>query len=459
MPIIPKSVALSKSGVDVLNAIRDKSSDFYKDHVPKISKKGASKQAINEQVQAIGKTMMSYEPIRNEFLNNLYNRIGRVLITSKSYVNPLRLLKKGILEYGETTEEIFVDLINVQDFDPERAETELFKREIPDVKAAFHTLNYTKLYKVTVERARLRKAFLSAEGVDDLINYIVDKMTTSMEYDEFITTIYMLGKRALDGLIHVSSYPANSELDDLSAIIKEASNSFTFLKNKYTYAGNRAHTPKDDQVILVSSKFDAQFSSKVLAWVFDKTEAEIGYNRVLFDSFDDLDYERLDILLGSDPEYHKFTKDEIDALNQIPVFCVDKDWFMIYDNDLDYGDVENIQGRYTNYVLHAWKTFSISPFANATMFVPFIPEVTGITVSPAVASVHKGQSIQLSVRVDGDDFADSRVVWDSSQDDIMVTQDGYVAIPDGATSNTVTITATSVTDDTISGTCTITIEG
>lgn len=461
MPTIPANVKLTKSGIDVLNSIRVKASDFYKDRVPQIvpAKGKASRQSLVNQVQAIGNTIMTFEPIRNEFLNALYNRIGRVLITSKSYVNPLRLFKKGMLDYGETTQEIFVDLINVQDFDVNKAESEVFKRETPDVYSAFHTLNFLKLYKVTVERARLKQAFLSPEGVDDLINYIVDQMTSSMEYDEFLTTMYMVGKRALDGMIHVTSYDDSLPMDKLASVIKEISNNWTFKKRKYTYAGNRTHSPKNDQIIMVSSKFDAQFSTEVLAWVFDKTEAEIGYNRVLFDNFRDLDVDRLNEIFGNDPSYHEFTEDELSALDKIPVFMVDKDWFMIYDNDLEFDEIKNPQGRYYNHFLHVWRTFSVSPFANATLFLPEVTTIESVTVSPSVASVHRGQSIKLTANVVGSDFVDSRVLWTSSQDDISITQDGYVTVPDGSTSTTVVITATSMYDSTVSGNATITIEG
>ena len=457
MAIIPKPVKLQSGSVDILNAIRAKASDNYKSIVPKITK-SKSRANVETQIREIGRIMFDFEAVRNEFLNALYNRIGRVLITSRSYQNPLKMLKKGMLEYGETTEEIFIDLVNVQDFDIDKAETELFKRELPDVKAAFHSLNFTKLYKVTIERARLKQAFLSEDGVEELVLYIVDKMTTSMEYDEFLTTMYMIGKMALDGMIHVTSYQANLPMDDLAGVVKEVSNNWTFLKNKYTYAHNRTHVPKDQQVILVSSKFDALFSTKVLAWVFDKTEAEIGYNRVLFDNFRDLDLDRLDMLFGKDPTYHRFTEDELTALDQIPLMMMDSDWFMIYDNDLEFSDIDNPQGRYYNHFLHVWRTFSVSPFANATIFLPEVQTVNEVKVTPSTASVHRGQAIQLAVNVEGSDFVDSRVVWSSSQDDIMVTQDGYVAIPDGSTSTTVVITATSMFDSTKSGNATITVE-
>ena len=85
---------------------------------------------------------MQYQPLQNAFLSNLVNRIGRVIITSRLYEYPWAGFKKGLLEYGETVEEIFVEIARPYQFNPEKAETDLFKRRIPDVQAAFHTMNF-----------------------------------------------------------------------------------------------------------------------------------------------------------------------------------------------------------------------------------------------------------------------------------------------------------------------------
>ncbi|WP_459579275.1 phage major capsid protein, partial [Enterobacter asburiae] len=58
----------------------------------------------------IGEIVTPYDAVRNEFLSALYNRIGRVLITSKMYDNPWASFKKGMLEFGETTDDILLDI-------------------------------------------------------------------------------------------------------------------------------------------------------------------------------------------------------------------------------------------------------------------------------------------------------------------------------------------------------------
>ena len=149
--------------IKILNAIRNNASLDYQNRVPV---------ATRDNLTDIGNKVVNYTATMNEFINALVNRIARVIITSKMYKNPLREFKKGLLEYGETVEEVFVNIAKAHEFDPETAESEVFKREMPDVLAAFHKLNYQNFYKVTISVEQLRQAFLSYQGISDLISRI-----------------------------------------------------------------------------------------------------------------------------------------------------------------------------------------------------------------------------------------------------------------------------------------------
>ena len=104
-----------------------------------------------------------------------------------------------------------------------------------------------------------------------------------------------------------------------------------------------------------------------------------------------------------------------------------------------------------------WKTFSVSPFANNAIFIAGTPSVTSVTVSPATANVSAGQKVQLSAVVHTTDFAPQSVVWTlTSGDKVTVTQSGLVIIGSEA-SGEIVVTATSVYDNTKSGSATITV--
>ena len=376
------------------------------------------------------------------------------------YDNPWSMFKKGTLEFGETIEEIFVNIAKPFQFDPNVAETNLFKREIPDVRSAFHIMNYQKYYKTTIQNDQLRQAFLSWQGITDLIAKIVDSMYTGANYDEFQTMKYMLAKHILNGRMYPVTIPAVTEanMKTIVSTIKGVSNNYEFMSNKYNVAGVQNFSKKKDQYLLINSNFDATMDVEVLASAFNMDKAEFTGKRVLVDSFGSLDIERLNILFADDPTYTEISESDLQALDAIPCVLVDKDWFMIFDNFYNFTEQYNGEGLYWNYWYHVWKTFSISPFANNALFIPGVPSVTSVTVSPANATVKAGQTISLSAVVQTEYFAPQSVNWSSNTVGVTVSKGGLVTIgADVSPDTVVTITATSVYNNEKSGTSTITV--
>lgn len=451
MPVKPKIKTLTNSSVDVLNVIRENATQNYREYVPKATKDAAS-------IRQIGAVIMDFPALQNEFLNALVNRIGRVLITSKMYDNPWSMFKKGMLEFGETIEEIFVNMAKPHQFDPEVAESNLFKREIPDVRAAFHIMNYQKYYKATVSNDQLRQAFLSWEGITDLIAKIVDAMYTGANYDEFITMKYMLARHILDGHMYPVQIPTveTANMKQIVSKIKGISNQYEFQSNQYNLAGIYTHTKKPDQYILINSAFDAEMDVEVLASAFNMSKADFMGQRVLVDSFGSLDTERLSELFVDDTTFKLPSSDELTALDAIPAILVDRDWFMIFDNFYNFTEQYNGEGLYWNYWYHVWKTFSVSPFSNNALFVPGVPSITSVTVSPSAVEASVGQAVQFNAIVVTTNFAPKSVDWTTNSANAEVDSSGKVTLKDGATGS-ITVTATSTFDKTKKGTGTITV--
>lgn len=444
----PKIVTLTNSSVDILNVIRNNASQNYRDYVPKAT-------ADADSVRQIGAVIMDYPALQNEFLSALVNRIGRVLITSKMYDNPWAFFKKGLLEFGETVEEIFVNIAKPFQFDPAVAESNIFKREIPDVRAAFHIMNYQKYYKATIANDQLRQAFLSWQGITDLIAKIVDAMYTGANYDEFQTMKYLLARHILDGHMYPVEIPTVSteNMKSIVSVIKGTSNKFTFLSTDYNLAGVANNSPKTDQYMLINSTFDATMDVEVLASAFNMDKAEFSGRRVLVDSFGSLDTERLAELFAGDTTYEEISSEELKALDAIPAVLVDKNWFMIFDNFYNFTEQYNGEGLYWNYWYHVWKTFSVSPFANNALFIPGTPSIASITVTPSVSTVSAGQSVQLNANVVTDNFAPKSVTWSVNSEYATVDNSGKVTVSANAPASTViTVTATSNYDVSKKGT-------
>lgn len=415
-----------------------------------------------ESIHNIGAAVMEYQPYQNAFLSALVNRIGRVIITSKLWRNPWAPFKKGYLEFGETVEEIFVNIAKPHSFDPNVAEKEVFKRELPDVRAAFHTMNFQKFYKVTISNDQLRQAFLSWQGITDLIAKIVDSLYTGMEKDEFVTMKYMLCRAILNGMLHVEEQApvANDNYKPMVAGFREMSTLLTYLTPNYNSAGVENATSRDNQYIIISAALEALIDVEVLAQAFNMGKADFLGHLVVVDSFSNHDLNRLEELFGDDESYTPFTSDELTTLQKVNSTVIDGDFFMVFDNYLQFTENYNGQGLYWQYFYHTWKTFSISPFANAVVFYGAESKITGVTVTPATAKVSAGSSFKLSATVAGTGLIKKTVTWsiegETSSGTTIDGSSGVLHVASDEPSDTeITVTATAV--DNTKGTATITI--
>ncbi len=337
-----------------------------------------------------------------------------------------------MLEFGETVEEIFVNIARPHLFDPEVAESEVFKREIPDVRAAFHVMNYQRFYKETVSNDQLRQAFLSWEGITDLIAKIVDSMYTGANQDEFLTMKYMLARHILSGHLYPVTVPAATaeNAKTIVAAIKGVSNEMEFLSTDYNLAGVATHSVKNDQFMIVNAMFDAIIDVEVLAAAFNMNRAEFLGHRILVNRFGltNGENDRLSLLFADDPNFKAITQAESAALDVIPAIIVDRNWWMVFDNFNNFTEQYNGQGLYWNYWYHVWKTFSISPYANTQLFVPGDSSVTSVAINPNAVSAGKDQTVRFSVDVVTVNFAPKAVNWSISSDISTIDNSGNLHI-------------------------------
>lgn len=456
MPRVPSDVkTVNEAGVvNVVNSIRTSGSDLYRSIVPIAN-------GTNESARQVGGIIVGNPVLYNEFLNTLVNRIARVIITSKLYRNPWEVFKKGLLETGETVEEIFVGLVKAHEYDPGVAEREIYKREKPNVLAAYHVMNYKKFYKTTVSYQELKTAFVSWSGVEDLINRIIEQLYASANYDEFLAMKYLIARNVLNGMFKTVEMSEITEGNTNAAltIFKSVSNNLQFMSSSYNYAGVETYTDKSSQILIMTGNLDAAIDVNSLASAFNMDKAEFMGNRVMVDNF----YEfgnRLDSLFDGNSWYQPLTKDDIAKLKTIQAVLVDADFFMIFDNLDETTSKFNEQGLYWNYWYHVWRTVSSSPFANAIVFAPGESLVTEVAVSPDSSNVKPGQSIQFIANVTTTGIAEKAVDWSilgNKDTNTTVSWTGAVSIGKNETAGTITVTATSRFDPSKSGSATITV--
>ena len=438
MPVKPNYSAAQYSaipkGINILNVIRSEASQAYQERVPV---------ATRDNIAEVGNPILNFEALQNEFLSALVNRIGMVIITSRLYNNPLKRFKKGLMSLGETFEEIFVNIIKaepyylVDDQGMSAAEDE-FKRRIPDVRAVFHTRNRQDKYPVTIQNDDLRTAFLSYEGVEDLVSKIIEAVHTSDEYDEFLLMKNVFFEAGLRGALRPITVPGMG--DDTSAkrtmtAFRTTALDLTFMRSDSNFMGVTTHTPIDEQVIFILSSVAATVDVEVLASAFNMDKTNFIGRRVIVDDFGGLEKEG------------------------VIAIATDEDWFMVFDNYLTMTSDYVASRLYYNYFFHHWETLSYSPFKNAVAFTTQAPTVSTVTVTPSTANIPKtGGELQLTAKVDGTGLVSPRVTWSVTEDaNASIDNTGKLTVKNGITLNSLTVTATSVTDNTKKGTATITL--
>ena len=389
---------LNASTIDILNVIRENASYDYQQNVPQVT-------TVND-IPRVGEIIYGTPAFANQFINALVNRIAIVRVQSATFNNPYSILKKGYIEYGETVEDIFVSIAKAVDFNVEKSAKREFQRTIPDVRSAFHVMNWRVMYPVTIQDEDLRQAFLSVEGVQNLIAEIVESVYTAAEYDEFLLFKYLLIKAISHGKMFPTSIGAGANLSEAAVQFRGTSNLLQFMSNDYNESGVKTNTPKDRQVIFMDAMFNAQFDVNVLASAFNMDKADFMGRLFIIDNWTDFDNERFDVIRANSDGIEEVTAEELALLANVKAVIMDERWFQVYDNNNKFTEKYVASGLYWNYFYHTWKTVSNSPFANAVVFVTSAADIA----LPASITVHvdaKDESDVATVFTISADFEDA----------------------------------------------------
>lgn len=317
-----------------------------------------------QSIQPIGKIIVNNERYKNAFINTV-NLIGLTVIKRNAWDNPWDFTKRGTLRFGQQIREIINDLCNVYDYNSNVTDVDRFlDNVVPNVFNYMHEVNFQKFYQTSVSDTQISMAFDSEDGLYKFIDDVIGMLYESLKYDTYLVDKYMLCRRILDGTvtsIEIANYSSLDNRERVSAI-KGISNKMTFRSPNYNPAGLRRATSFDDQILIVNSEFEADFSTQTLATSFFKDEADMKARLVLIDSFSEHDTARLTELLGD--QYVTLTDSELSQLANVPAVLISREWFMDYDYALDNAGAEtkmtefyNPSSMINNFFLHAWRVF------------------------------------------------------------------------------------------------------
>lgn len=406
---------------DIVNAIRNESSSQFQSYVPL---------ANAENVAQVGAGLMINQTIQNEFISSLVDRIGLVIIRSVSLKNDLAKFKKGQMPLGRTIEEIFVDITSEKRYDPEEAEEQVFKREIPNVKTLFHEMNRQGFYKQSIQQESLKTAFVSWGNFEDFTSRVISAMYNSAEVDEYNYMKLLADNYYAKG--HFKVVPVDPVVGETTAkeFIKKIRTTATLMglgqgSRAYNSLAVQTRTDLSDMHLIISAKLNAEVDVDVLAKAFNMSKTDFVGQVTIIDEF---------------------------ASPGLEAILVDRDWFMVYDKELKMQSIYNPQGLYWNYFYHVWQVLSVSRFANAVAFVSgAVKKVTEVIVNPTIVQLKAGRSTKMTAYVRATDGEEYDVVW-------SVVGSGTTTVASGTqieSNGTLTLGATQVGELLVKATVTI----
>lgn len=427
----PSVSQLNASSMDIMNTIRQNASPEYQASIPAIDN--------YTEIPKVGEVIWGYPAFANQFVSTLVNRIILTLAKSSTFNNPYRELKKGYPQFGATIEESFVEMAKAREFNVEKAPQRELARTLPDVKTAFHSINWRVQYPVTIHYEDLKRAFLSPEGLNDMVNRIVESLNRGNEYDEFLLFKYLMIKGVNREAIKKIQLPGDTAADAVTTF-KSYSNLFRFVKTDFNVAGVHTNTPVEDQYIFLDTGMDASYDVNVLASAFNMDKASFMGHRFLMDDWTTFDNDRFSQIRSACDCIEEVSPSELLVMANIRAILADKEFFQVYDNLTTMTENRVESGLYWNYNLNIWKTIDYSPFSNVVAFstAAVTPHAT---FEMTITDKSSTENATILTLVTSDPTIDSaRLIQnqDATGKGIVVHPYGVVIYPEGQTTFTPT---------------------
>ena len=423
-------MALPK-GAKVFNVIRENASKVFMETVPS---------ATEDNIQTLSNILFNdaYQPMLNEFVTNLINRIGLTIIRNKTFSNPLSILRKGSMPLGTDIQDLYENPAEAEQYElSNTAMAKLLTITDPDTHVAYYRRNRKDLYTKTISRENLQGAFVSWEKFENYISAITTSLYSGNYIDEFELTKSLVDGAYDNNKVIVETVSAVTDETSAKAFIKKCRSLFNKMKlpstqyNAYSkFSGAKGTiktwTEEDRFVLIVTSDVMAEVDVDVLARAFNIENTKF---------------------LGRVIEVDSFENEEIQA-----ILC-DEAWFQIYENLMRFDEFYNARTMTWNEYLHVWQTYAICPFANAVVFATAQPKpATAINVSNV--SVAKDATANVTVTLTPSD-ATSELEFISGDETVFtVSSKGVVT---GVSAGTGTLTVK--TDNGLSDTATVTVTG
>ncbi len=416
-------------GAKVFNVIREDSSKVFMETLPS---------ATADNINTISNILFNdaYQPMLNEFVNNLINRIALTIVRNKSCDNPLSIFKKGSIPLGTDIQDIYENPAIAEQYEySNTAMAKLLTITDPDTHVAYYRRNRQDLYTKTIAREGLQGAFTSWENFESYISGITTSLYSGNYIDEFKYTKGIIDGAYNDAKVIVETVSAPVDNSTSKAFVKKVRalfNKLSFPSDEYNayskFSGAKGKittwTDKERMVLIITADALAEVEVETLAQAFNLSYADMQARIVVVDKFDN---------------------DEI-----VAVLC-DESWLQIYDNLFRFDEFYNARTMSWNEYLHAWGTFAICPFANAVVLATEQPKPATAISLPDTVSATVGTDATVTLTITPAD-ATTDVEFSSSDEEVFtvtkVSNTSVKVSPVAAGTGTLTATAENGLKDT-----------
>lgn len=388
----------------------------------------------------------------NQFLDALVMRIGDTFVHQQSFKNSLAVFKKSRMMYGNTLQEIIPKWIRAHAYTDDCED--VFKMARPEVATWYHSQNRRDRYDITINDNELRTAFTDSMGLNKLVAAIMNVPMNSDEYDEYRIMVQLIAMYENTWGFYKHSLTAAPTSDSTGKEflywLRTYSRKLQFPTTVYNN-GSIEDIPvfvkPNELVIIMTPETQAAIDVYTLAGVFNLDKADIEQRIIIID------------------EFPLATLDSHDtAVNPVALLTTE-DFFMCKDTEYRTTSMYNPKTLGTNYFLHHWGVYSVSPFVPAILFVvdaattsvPVLKQVpTGISVTNSSGTyIDAGGTLPFTIALTGtmqdgsgntvNDYEPFTIAPDSATFDVNVirTVDGTQGV------YTITVGGTWAANDTV----------
>lgn len=390
-----------KTNAEILNTIRANASSEYQERVPEALGVGGNVSNVFNQ----------YPTMKNEFLTALTNKIARTLFYSKVFDNPLKALHKGMLPYGYSLEQIFVNMAESKGFwehwDLSGDEVkDLIGKKKPDIKLLYIERNFAYKYKTTISDQQLRTAFHDQNGLSRLVEQVVSSVYSKAYFDEFndmkrvltahaqakylgydsttgkitekalTNTVLPGGKNASVMVLgEYATYEAKGKA--ISKAIRTMAGKMAFPTDKFNSAGVKQWSERNQLIYITTPEEQAELDVEVLANAFHMDKADVNVRVIVVDELPSV-FSIETAKADKQAEYGTVLSCALSATRDSRTckcrgILMDSDFIQAYDTLIESRTFDNGEGLYTNYFFHKQGIMSTCYFGQIVYLVDSVP--------------------------------------------------------------------------------------